>query len=104
VIAVSTVDRVGGVIFVTVAAVYFLGAGVVELLRAYVSRPPRSDAGTAGLPRSPARRTVEAGNSVTAESTDREEVAGRSSRVPSAAMAIEALTFPGPYSRIGNRR
>lgn len=104
-IAVSEVDRAGGAILVSIAALYFLGAGCVEFLRAYVNRPPRGDDGTAGLPSAPRQaRSVEAGTFVAAEATYCEGVAGRSSRPPSAATSIEALTFPGPYSRVGNRR
>lgn len=88
-IAVSTVDRVGGLIFVGVAALYFLGSGAVDLLRAYVCRSPRTDAGTAGLPCSPARRTVEAGTLVAAEAADREDAAGALPRVTSAATPME---------------
>ena len=102
-IAVSTVDRVGGIILVASFAVSLIGVGVIDLVRAYVCRPPRSDAGTAGLPCSPARRTVEAGNFSAADVPYREDETTRQSQA-SAAESIEALTFPGPYSRIGNRR
>lgn len=104
-IAVSEVDRAGGAILVSIAALYFLGAGCVEFLRAYVNRPPRGDDGTAGLPSAPRQaRSVEAGTFVAAGTSDRKDEAGRSSRPLPAATAIEALTFPGPYSRVGNRR
>lgn len=103
-IAVSTVDRVGGLIFVSVAALYFLGSGIAESLRAR-RRPPHAAASTASLPSALRQaRSVEAGNFVAAGTSDRKDEASRSSRPLPAATAIEALTFPGPYSRIGNRR
>ena len=98
-IAVSTVDTVGGIIIAVSAALWLIVDGV------RARRRPPVAASTASLPSVPRQaRRVEAGDIVAAEATCREEVAGRSSRPPSAATSIEALTFPGPYSRIGNRR
>jgi hypothetical protein len=99
VIAVSTVDTVGGLLILVGLAVWLIVDGVRACLH------PPVDASTASLPSVPRQaRRVEAGTFVAAEATCREEVAGCSSRPTSAATAIEALTFPGPYSRIGNRR
>ena len=102
-IAVSTVDTVGGLIMFSVAAVYFLGCGIAGFVRAR-RRPPVA-ASTAGLQSAFRQaRSVETGTLVAADTSDRKDEAGCSSRPLSAATAIEALTFPGPYSRIGNRR
>jgi hypothetical protein len=97
--AVSTVDTVGGILILVGLAVWLIVDGVRARLH-----PPVA-ASTASLPSVPRQaRRVEAGTLVAGDTSDRKDEAGCSSRPLSPATAIEALTFPGPYSRIGNRR
>lgn len=102
-IAVSTVDTVGGILIAIGAAVWLIVDGIKDRVR---SRPPHAAADTAGLPDAQRQaRPVEAGTFSPADSACREGVAGAPpTRCRSAGEAIEALTLPGPYSRIGNRR
>ena len=93
-IAVSAIDTVGGLIIAIASGVWLIIDGLRD--RAHLRT-----AGAVGLPTSP---RVEADEIVAADATCREGVAGRSSRLPSAATSIADLTCPHPYSRIGNRR
>jgi hypothetical protein len=100
VIAVSTVDAVGGTLIAIGAALWLIVDGVRDRVRAGSSPQSRTNTRQAPAP----ARAVEPGTFSAADSTHREGVAVPLHRRPSAAEAIEALTFPGPYSRIGNRR
>ena len=100
-IAVSTVDTVGGLIIAVGAALWLIVDGVRDRVRAGSTPQGRTNTRQAPAPRPV---PVEPGTISAADSTHREGVAGSPPRRRSAAGAIETLTFPGPYSRIGTKR
>ena len=100
-IAVSTVDAVGGTLIAIGAALWLIVDGVRDRVRAGSSPQGRTNTRQAPAPRPV---SVEPGTISAADSTCRDGVAGSPPRRRSAAEAIEALTFPEPYSRAGVKR